>query len=321
MNVRTWLATGLLIIGFTSGPDVWACTCPETLTGPYADARILMLVRIGRGDGEQRDEEDPSRLWTFEILEVYRGVPAMATLQSEYGMCGAPLVPGVTFLIATDDSGRTELCRTMRVDGSPDANAVIGVLRAHKSGLIPELTEPWYFLEKRDVCRLTHRLTIGGGALEFFYRFRSPEQVETTQYAYYVTPGTFLTPVEGQGAHPSTSPGFMNLRVSFAAEELWVAEHSGRVVVGPREWPSTRTLMEDAVQPYEVIDEKGAREILAALVDASSVSLEWRLSDVPLFGRRDYPDFPDASSRTDILYFGSALKDFEACVRRGVLKA
>jgi len=318
-GVRIWLAMGVLLAGLAHVSGAAACTCGLSLVGQYGDARILMLVRIGQDDGSQRDEEDMTRLWTFETLEVYIGRPALTRLQSEHSMCGAPLVPDVTFLIATDDSGHTHLCHTLRVDGNPYASAVISVLRAYKAGLISGLTEPWASFEHRDVCLLTHQFTIGGGELEFFYRFRNPESVETTQYAYAMTPRSFITPIEGQGAHPSTAPGFMNLRVRFPAEESYLTEHSGRVIVGAKEWRTARTLMEDHVHPYEVVDEAGAREILAALADASSISLEWSMSNLPDFYRSNYPDYPDGWARTDLLYFGSALNDFEACVERGIL--
>lgn len=326
MSLRsTFLIAALLAAGLSNAPAARACTCWEPrLVQRYEAAKILMLVKVGRNAAEG-DHHAESHAWAFEIIDVYKGVPSFSRLVPDGQGCGLGLVTGVSFLVATDEYGGTNDCITLRADryGSPYTSTVIDILRAYESGEISELTEPWTFGETDGYCRLVHPMTSAGGSLHFYYRFRKPEYVETTQYSYPTLAPSWLidfTPaIEGQGAHPSTVPGFMNLRVEFPSG-AYVAEHSGRVTIGANEWRTARTLMDHPTRPYEVVDEGGAREILAALADASSISIRWTWWGLPSRERSASADYPDGSSRTDVLYFGDALENFQECVARGVLK-
>jgi len=265
------------------------------------------------------------RSWSFERLVQYKGEPGFDRLWSsgDEALCGAYLVEGEQYLVSAADDGRVSFCSTWRVGSTVNAGTAIDVLNAYISGRIPELVEPWSYTEGSEICLLNHQLTDGGAYLQFHYRFKEPEHPDARQYPYpvpYTRDGGSQArpPIEDRGVHPSYTPGFMNLRVRFPSGE-YVSENSGTVVIGEKHWRTRRTLMEAPwAIPYEVVDEKEAREILAALQDASSVAVKWNFRQLPRAQQYGYPDHPEASASTPYLFFGDAIARFQECLDRGL---
>ena len=326
--VERFIVVCMLVLGLLVPHAATACSCADRpITERYTDSKFLLLVIAGPTIKERDNEGDEIRTWSFKMVEHYKGKPSFEKLWSKGGgaSCGAHLAENVHYLISPGDDGRIGLCGTWRIGNDPNTNADIDLLNAYKAGELPELVEPWSFSETAETCYLSHQFTSGGGYLQFFYRFKKPEHHDTRQYQYpipYTAPGgrEIRAAVEDQGVHPSSTPGFMNLRVRYRAGRH-VEENSGRVVIGDKEWRTRRTLMEAPwAFPYEVVDEEEAREILAVLAGASSVSAKWTLWELPSYREKWYPDYPDAEATTTYLYYGDKIKRFEECVSRGAMQ-
>lgn len=327
-GIEPYLALLILCVVLPIPHSTNACSCADVpITERFADAQVLLLVKAGPTSRETDEEGREIRKWPFEVIELYKGEPRFELLWSSGGgaSCGAHLGEGQHYLISTGDDGRVGLCSMSRIGGDPAEDAEIDVLNAHKHGALPELTEPWSFSEFTETCSVNHQFSSGGGYLQFFYRFKVPEHQDNRQYRFpipFTAPGgrEVRHPVEDRGPHPSSHPGFLNLRVRFGSGRH-VEEGSAKLVVDDRQWQTRRTLMEAPwAFPYEVIDEKETREILTALVDASSVSVTWALWELPSYQQKWYPDYPNASTHTSVLYFGDAISNFQECVERGVVQ-
>lgn len=328
--IDSCLPLSMIILATSVPGPAAACSCArQSLSERYRESQVLVLVKAGAiridegGEGGQRSG------WSFEVLELFKGEPAFDTLwptSSEESPCGAHLTEGARYLVSADARGRIGLCNAWPLDDNPRIAAEIDLLHAYGTGTIPGLTEPWIYTESDEICSLNHRLATGGGQLQFFYRFRQPEHPATLQYRYPVPPTAARNrqnkpAVEDLGPHPSQEPGFMNLRVRFYSGE-YVRENTGKVVIGEREWHTRRSLMEEPwAMPYEVVEDKQAREILAALAKASSVSLTWEFSALPEYQQQRHSGYPGASAATEYLYFGDAMAGFQACLERGVIQA
>lgn len=327
-GIKHYLALLILCVVLPAPRFAYACSCADVpITERFEDAQILLLVRAGPTSRETDEEGREIRKWPFEVIELYKGEPRFESLWSSGGgaSCGAHLGEAQHYLISTDDDGRVGLCSMSRIGGDPSDNDEINVLNAHKYGEISELTEPWSFSESAEICSVTHQFTSGGGYLQFFYRFKKPEHLDTRQYQFpvpYTAPDgrEVRRPIEDRGTHASTEPGFLNLRVRFGSGRH-VKEGSATLKVNDRLWRTHRTFMEAPwAFPYEVIDEKETREVLAALADASSVSVSWTLWELPSYQQKWYPDYPIASTQTSLLYFGDAISNFQECVQRAVIQ-
>lgn len=327
-GIRPYLVSLVLCVVISIPRFGFACSCADApITERFEDAKILLLVKAGPTSRETDEEGREIRNWPFEIIELYKGEPRFDLLWSSGGgaSCGAHLGEGQHYLISTGDDGRVGLCSMSRIGSDPTNNDEINVLNAHKYGEIPELTEPWYFSEHTEVCSVTHQFSSGGGYLQFFYRFKKPEHLDTKQYQFpipYTAPGgrEIRRPIEDRGSHPSSEPGFLNLRVRFGSGRH-VEEGSARLIVDDQQWRTRRTLMEAPwAFPYEIIDEEETREVLAALADASSVSATWTLWELPSYRQKWYPDYPKASTQTSLLFFGDAISKFQECVERGIIQ-
>ncbi len=317
-----------LCISLSIPGGAFACSCGDMpIPERFREAKILFLVRAGPTTRDVDKEGNETRRWTYEVIELYKGEPNFETLWSSGGgaSCGAHLAESQHYLISTGDDGEVSLCSMSRIGDDPNSDAEIDVLNAYKYGEISQLTEPWIFSETPDICSVGHQFSSGGGYLEFFYRFREPEHLDTRQYEFpipFTAPGGRepKPPIEDRGPHPSTELGYFELRIRFGSGRH-VEEGTARLVIGEREWSTRRTLMEAPwAFPYEVIDEEGAREVLAALGDASSLSVKWKLWELPGYRQKWYPDYPIASMQTSQLYLGDAISSFHECVDRGVIQ-
>lgn len=320
------IAYGLLALGLSIPQVASACSCADRpITERYESSTVLFLATAGPTSSETDETGDPIRTWTFETVEVYKGDVSFNRLWSEASTtCVAYLSDGAKYLVSTDESGSVSLCSTWRVDEDPDTTAEIEMLDAYKANRIPELTEPWSYAETAEICQLSHQFVSGGGYLQFYFRFKDPQEPQTRQYRYpipYSAPGgrEFKPPIEDRGAHPSMVSGFMNLRVRFPMDE-YVRENTGRVIIGDKEWSTRRTLMEAPwAFAYEVIGEKEAKEILAKLPSAPSVSIAWTMLEVPIYREERYPGYPNVSASTPYLYLSNSVVKFQECLERGVM--
>ena len=266
-GIRPYLVLLVLCVVLPTPRSGFACSCADVpITERFEDAKLLLLVKAGPTTRETDEEGREIRKWPFEIVELYKGEPRFDLLWSSGGgaSCGAHLGENQHYLISAGDDGRVGLCSMSRIGSDPTNNDEIIVLNAHKYGEISELTEPWSFSESAETCSVTHQFTSGGGYLQFFYRFKEPEHLDARQYQFpipYTAPGgrEVRRPIEGRGPHPSSEPGFLNLRIRFGSGRH-VEEGSARLIVDDRQWRTRRTLMEAPwAFPYEVIDEKETR--------------------------------------------------------------
>ncbi|MDJ0758292.1 MAG: hypothetical protein QNJ19_02795 [Woeseiaceae bacterium] len=326
-SIRPYLVLLVLCVVLPTPRFSFACSCGDApITERFEDAKTLLLVKAGPTTSETDEEGREIRKWPFEIVELYKGEPRFKLLWSSGGgaSCGAHLRQNQHYLVSTGDDGRVGLCSTSRIGSDPMNNDEIIVLNAHKYGEISELTEPWSFSESAETCSVTHQFTSGGSYLQFFYRFKKPEHLDARQYQFpipYRAPGgrENRRPIEDRGPHPSSEPGFLNLRIRFGSGRH-VEEGSARLIIDDRQWRTRRTLMEAPwAYPYEVIDEEETREVLGALANASSVSATWRLWQLRDYQQKRYPEYPEAFARTSVLFLGDAISNFMQCVERGVV--
>lgn len=266
-----------------------------------------MLVKPGPTASTTADDGEEIRSWAFEVVELYKGQPKTQVLWSKgsTSTCGAYLDAGNYYVVSPGDDGSVSNCSVSGGVSAPADSPEIQILRAHKDGEIPELTEPWYFWEDSRSCALSHKFASGRGHLKFFFRYREPESMDSPQASHR--------------NNPSLEPGYLRLSIYFGGGQ-YIQEGSGRLSVAEQQWRMQRAVT-PPTWPYEhVIDNKVAVEVLAALGQASTVSIVWRLRDLPHYKRKPYPDYPDARAQTSVMYLTDGISDFRQCIGRAVIE-
>ena len=325
-GIRPFLMLLALCVALPTPRAGFACSCADVpITDRFENSQILLLVKAGSTIRDMDNEGQEIRKWPFDIVELYKGQPTFEFLWSRGSgaLCGANLGEGQHYLISTVDDGRIELCSVLRIGSDPTDDDQINVLNAHKYGGIPKLTEPWTFSKSAETCSVNHQFTSGGGYLQFFYRFKESKRIDTQQY-HFPTPRSgpggrvARQPVVDRGPHPSSNPGFLNLRIMFGSGR-YVEEGSATLNVDGKQWQTRRTLMEAPwAFPYEVIDANETREVLGILPKASSISVTWTLTGLREHQRRHFPEYPQAVATTSSLFLGDAISNFLDCVDGGV---
>lgn len=264
-----------------------ACSCEaRTIADIYDKSQVLVLVRVGAAVPLVEADGKPYRTWPYELIDTYKGQLAadwLWTWASELS-CDTHLASGAYYLVSTNDDGYVDFCDARQLPEDPASDGEIKVLKAFRAGVIPVLPQPWTFAEGNRSCRISHRFPYGRGELRFYF-----------------------------------GPALMSLLVNYPLAE-YLVEGTGRVVIGEREWPTRRNLMEAPwTSGYEVVDEKDTLEILSELEDASSIAIAWEMHQLPEYMVKMWPGYPAGTAETSYLFLGDAVERFRACLARGAL--
>lgn len=323
------LVFSLVALVYPQEPQACSCASPS-LESTYSQAPILMLIEAGEGETVPATDSQPIgpiHRWTFRVLELFKGEPTFSKLSSRGGAtsCGAVLVAGEQYLVIPQADGYVTSCGAWHLDGRGYTETRIAALRAALLRSETNIPEPMYFNGGDEGCNLFHGIANGGGSLQFVFRSRTADEVPQSQWIFDYPDSEdgheiFTRAREIEGVHPSHTPGYLALWVSFPSGNL-VKEGSGRVVVGESSWPTHRAPMPGPYgRPMEVVIEADTREALRALEANPGVSIHWSWHGLAERNRAEYPNYPEASSSTPLLYLGDGLERFRACVDRGAAR-
>ncbi|NNL95389.1 MAG: hypothetical protein HKO64_07165 [Xanthomonadales bacterium] len=290
----------------------------------YSDSQILMLIVAGEvemAQGHDADPRGPKKQWTFQLLELFKGTPGFKKLWSRghEATCGVSLNKGEQYLVSSQPDGKISQCSSARMDKFGFTTARVNALRSALADPDRVISEPVLFLEYDGGCRLFHQLANGGARLNFVFRTKKPERIYNHQYQFDYPDSEdgyriFTTAKKVDGFHVSTQPGYLALQVTFPRGKL-VKKGTGHVSVGKLQWATHRTLMEAAYSnPYEVVEDVHTREILRTMETHREIAINWSYQGLANWDRFNYPGYPEATSNTPSIYFGSALDQFKACI-------
>lgn len=301
--------------------DVEASYCPKRLLPQmYESAAVVFIAKTGEQSEVYAESGETRCVWTFETSEIFKGEITFDVLESEIGMCRVFVGERYEFLIFTDSSGGIHTCNAALLAGSAKNHPWLAVLREFKSGMISSVTEPWIYYEAPGLCLLSHKIVDGGGRLEFYYRFADAYITDGDHRQYPYPEGLTLGAVIGDaGPHPSHFAGFMNLRVIFPAGR-YVAEGTGRLLIGDKIWATKRTNMEAPYAGgYEFIEAAEANEVLAELESGASIKLQASLTNLPSYDQKQYPQYPLLEAETPLVFLDDSLEKFRICLSGGNL--
>ena len=306
--MRTVFVALFVLLGASLPEPAAACSCEaRTVADIHDKAQVLALVRVGSMVPLVEADGKPYRTWPYELINTFKGqlrADWLWTWVSETS-CDTHLTAGAYYLVSTNEDGYVEFCDARRLPEDPAADGEIKVLKAFTAGVIPVLTQPWTFTAGKKACRMSHRFAFGRGDLLFYFEPDAPER-------HAIRP-----PDEVRGMQASYEPGSMNLFVSYPFGESLV-EGTGRVIIGEREWPTRRTLIDASwASGNEVLEERDAMEILSELEDASSISIAWEMHELPEYLAELWPEYPTGTAETSYLFLGDSVERFRACLARG----
>src|ERR1700674_164051 len=127
----------LLLIGSVLAPPTFACSCVKYQAETVFDsANSIMVARVLSFETDRRSGQAK---WYLEVVETLKG--DVALVQPVHGKpqdgvnCGAYLDVGLTWVIATDQSGHVSACNSCRANDK--------LLQSLRAAAATAQTRPW----------------------------------------------------------------------------------------------------------------------------------------------------------------------------------
>lgn len=337
MNILSRSLLPLLIMGACYSSSAIATSCAgvsSTLQEDYDQAESIILAQVS-GCADQslpQNNSCPNQLYSFTTLEVLKdSVPSRDhdnDLQgADMSGCGMYFGVGRNYLLFFDENGNLNHNASGYLNGADvrvySTNDRLDIIRQYRDGLIPDLSEPWKFMDTGLNCTISHRFKGGAMTLSFYYASKDygpmtmdisygPDgEIQYDPKPY--PPGREPPKVEIIG--PEFERDSVMIDVSLENPEQFV-EGSTSIKIGQQSWPLQRTtVVVDAfgIDKHTVHSDVIGGESALEILDAMNGSRDIAISGVPIgIGATPVTETP-VRYETKTTQLPNAAKKFSAC--------
>lgn len=314
----------------------------STLQEDYDIADSIILAQVsGCADRSlPQNGTCPDQRYSFTTLEVLKdSIPSRDHDEDLQGAdmmdCGMYFGVGKNYLLFFDQDGVLNHYASGHLDGDDfrvyTVNERLNIIRQFRDGLIPDLSEPWQFMDTGLNCTVIHRFKGGGLSFSFYYAVNDyglmtmdvskwPNgEIRYDPKPY--PPGREPPKVEMVG--PEYERNAVIFSASFENPEQFI-EGSTSIKIGQQSWPLQRmTVVIDAfgIDSHTVHSEVAGGESALEIFDAMKRSRDIVIFGVPIgIGPTPVSESP-VHYDTKTTQLPEAAERFKACVdgteRRG----
>lgn len=296
----------LLLTSISCAQTAFATSCAgvsSTLQEDYDNADSIILAQVS-GCADRALPQNgtcPDQRYSFTTLEVLKdSIPSRDHDEDLQGAdmmgCGMHFAVGKDYLLFFNQDGTLNHSASGYLSGDDPriytANDRLNIIRQFRDGLVPDLSEPWKFMDTGLNCIINHLFKGGSLSFSFYYAkndygpmsmdvSKGPNgEVQYDPKPY--PPGREPPKVERIG------PDFERNDVVFAVslkDPERIVEGSISINIGQRSWPLQRmTVVVDAfgINSHTVHSEVTGGEPVLEILDAMNQQTDIVISGLPI---------------------------------------